>query len=250
MRHLWYSIVLLFLTLSVSAQPESWYLSLSMGGCLPIGSFANANPSNAENGFATRGFALNLDATYPLNAHWGIKGMVMLNSNPVDRNGMGTLMENRMKKQVSFTETERPSLTFSVNPWMSNSIIFGPVYSFNFDKFALDFQLMTGMHVAYLPNQHLIFSNLNNDWDYQQRNTNPVHISLDLLAGTAVRFPINDKVQLKVAVDYQTSRVKNSYEELRMNYQGTTYTLDHLGSGSNTVSSNVVIGTVGFVFYL
>ena len=250
MRHLWYSIVLLFLTLSVSAQPESWYLSLSMGGCLPIGSFANANPSSAENGFATRGFALNLDATYPLDHHWGIKGMVMLNSNPVDRNGMGTMMENRMKKQVPFTEAERPNLIFSVNSWMSNSIIFGPVYSINFDKFAWDFQLMGGMHVAYLPNQNLIFSNPANNWEYQQRNTNPVHISLDLLAGTAVRFPINDKVQLKVAVDYQTSRVKNSYEELRMNYQGTTYTLDHLGSGSSTVPCDVVIGTVGFVFYL
>lgn len=250
MRHIWCSFVLLFLTFSVSAQPESWYLSLSMGGCLPIGSFANANPSSAENGFAMRGFALNLDATYPLSNHWGIKGMVMLNSNPVDRNGMGTLMENRMKKQVSFTETERPSLTFSVNSWMSNSVIFGPVYSLNFNKLAIDFQVMTGMHVAYLPNQNLLFSNPNNDWEYQQRNTNPIHISLDLLAGTAVRFPINDKIQLKVAVDYQMSKIKNDYEELRMNYLGTTYSVDYLGSGSSSVTNGVVIGTVGFVFYL
>jgi hypothetical protein len=241
---------MVFLTFSVSAQPENWYLSLSMGGCLPIGSFANANPANAENGFALRGFALNMDATYPLSANWGIKGMVMLNSNPVDRNGMGTMMENRMKKQVSFTEAERPSLTFSVNSWMSNSIILGPVYSLNFDKLAWDFQVMAGMHVAYLPNQNLLFNNPNNKWEYQQRNTNPVNISLDLLVGTALRFPVTDKVQLKVAMDYQKSRIKNSYEELRINNLGATYSLDHLGSGSNNVQSDVVIGTVGFVFYL
>lgn len=250
MKRILYSIVLLFLTLSALAQPENWYLSFSMGGCLPTGSFANANPSSAENGFALRGFALNMDATYPLSAHWGIKGMVMLTSNPVDRNGMGTLMENRMKKQVSFSEAERKSLTFSVNSWMSNSIIFGPVYSLNFNKLAWDFQVMAGMHVAYLPNQNLLFSNPDNDWEYQQKNTNPVNISLDLLVGTALRFPITEKVHLKIAVDYQKSRIKNSYKELRMNFLGTSYSVDHLGSGSNIVPKGVVIGTAGFVFYL
>ncbi|HEY5510154.1 MAG TPA: hypothetical protein VIK10_03920 [Prolixibacteraceae bacterium] len=250
MRHILFSIVLLFLTLTVSAQPENWYISLSMGGCLPVGSFADTNPASAENGFALKGFALNLDATYPLSAHWGIKGMVMLTSNPVDRNGMGTLMENRMKKQVSFTEPERTNLAFSVNSWMSNSMIIGPVYSLNFNKVAWDFQLMAGMHVAYLPNQNLLLSNPDNEWEYMQRNTNPVNISLDLLAGTALRFPVTEKIQLKVAVDYQKSRIKNSYEELRMNFLGTSYSVDHLGNGSNIVPKDVVIGTVGFVFYL
>lgn len=250
MRQILYSIVLLFVTLSVSAQPESWYISISMGGCLPLGSFANANPSTGDNGFATKGFAFNLDATYPLNSHWGIKGLVMLTSNPVDRNGIGTLMESRMKKQVSFSEAERNNLTLSVNSWMSNSIVLGPVYSLNFNKVSVDFQLMAGMHVAYLPNQSLMFSNPDNDWDYQQRNTNPINISLDLLAGTAVRFPITDKVHLKVAVDYQKSKIKNSYEELRMNYLGTTYSVDYLGNGSNTLAKDIVTGTVGFVFYL
>lgn len=250
MRRFLFPILLLFLTLTASAQPESWYLSISMGGCLPMGSFANANPTSGDNGFATRGFAFNLDATYPLSSHWGIKGLVMLTSNPVDRNGMGTLMESRMKKQVSFSEAERNYLTLSVNSWMSNSILLGPVYSLNFDKFAIDLQVMAGMHVAYLPNQNLLFSNTNNDWDYQQRNTNPLNISLDLLAGSAVRFPITDKIHLKVAVDYQTTRIKNNYEELRMNYLGTSYSVDHLGTGSNNVTKDVLTGTVGFVFYL
>ncbi len=250
MKNFLFAIVFLLLSSHLSAQPDNWYLSLTMGGCWPSGSFAITNPANADAGFAKRGFALNLDATYPLNANWGLKGMVMLNSNPVDRNGMGTLMAGRMKKQVPFTEAERPDLTLTVNAWMSNSIIVGPVYTINFDRFAWDFEIMTGMHVAYLPNQTLLFSNPSNTWDYQQNNTNPVHISLDILAGTAVRFPVADKIQLKMALDYQKSRVKNSYQEIRINHVGTNYAVDNLGTGSNSVPQDVIIGTVGFVFYL
>ena len=111
MRNLLLVCALMLLSIPLSAQPDNWYFSISMGGCLPVGSFADTNPAKTGAGFAVKGFALNLDATYPLSNHWGLKGMVMLNNNPVDRNGMGTMMESRMKKLVPFTEAERDNLT-------------------------------------------------------------------------------------------------------------------------------------------
>ena len=99
MRNILFAIALLFLSFRLSAQADNWYFSINMGGCFPVGTFAVTNPSNADAGFALKGFALYLDATYPLSDNWGLKGMVMLNSNSIDRNGMGTMMETRMKKR-------------------------------------------------------------------------------------------------------------------------------------------------------
>jgi len=250
MRYLLSVLVLTLASFSLSAQPDNWYFSITMGGCWPTGAFSNLNPAGSGAGFATRGFALNLDATYPLGDHWGLKGMVVLNNNPLDRNGIGTMMEDRMKKLVPFTEAERDNLSLSVNSWMSNSLIFGPVYSLNFDNFSLDFQAMTGMHVTYLPNQKLLYKYSSGTWEYLQHNTNSTNVSLDLLVGTALRFKVTDKVQLKIAVDYQWAGSTTKYEEVKSTKIGTTITNNVLNSGHTYVPNEVVTGTIGFVYYL
>ncbi len=243
-------IVFLFLSSHLTAQPDNWYFSISMGGCWPVGSFANTNPAKTDAGFALKGFALNLDATYPLGTNWGLKGMVMLNNNPVDRNGMGTMMEYRMKKLVPFTEAERENLTLTVNSWMSNSLIFGPVFTLNFDRFAWDFQAMAGMNVTYLPNQKLLFKNTVNNWEYLQHNTNSVNVSYGLLAGSALRMKVTEKINLKLAMDFQYSRSKTNYEELKTTKLNNTTTTEQLNSGSTIVPKEAVIGSIGFVYYL
>jgi hypothetical protein len=249
MKNLLLVIVLWLLSIPLSAQSDNWYFSLNMGGCWPMGSFAGNNPAKSDAGFATRGFALNIDATYPLGSNWGLKGMVMLNNNPVDRNGLGTMMETRMKKLVPFSEAERDNLTLTVNSWMSNSIVFGPVFSLNFDKLSWDFLLMAGMNVTYLPDQKLLFKPSVGTWEYLQHNTNNTNVSLDLLAGTALRFKVNEKVQLKIAMDYQHSSAKNNYEELKTTKLSSSTTVDKLASGSTNVTKQVVIGSIGFVYY-
>ncbi|MEI7828191.1 MAG: hypothetical protein WCI31_00405 [Prolixibacteraceae bacterium] len=249
MRNLLLVFAFWLLSTPLAAQTDNWYFSLNMGGCWPLGTFAGNNPAKTDAGFASRGFALNLDATYPLGSNWGLKGMVMLNNNTVDRNGLGTMMENRMKKLVPFSENERDNLTLTVNSWMSNSIVFGPVFSLNFDKFSWDFQAMAGMNITYLPNQKLLFKPSAGTWEYLQHNTNNTNVSLDLLAGTALRFKVNEKVQLKIAMDYQHSRSKNSYEELKTTKLSSTTTVDKLAFGSTNVPKQVLIGSVGFVYY-
>jgi hypothetical protein len=250
MRNFLLSLVFILFSFPLAAQPDNWYFSLTMGGCWPSGSFGITNPEKEDAGFAKNGFGLSIDATYPLGRHWGLKGSVMLNSNPVDRNGMGTMMENRMKEQVPFNETEREYLTLSVNSWMSNSIIAGPVYSIYFKRVAWDFQAMAGMNVTYLPDQELLFANSANNWSYLQRNTNNVNVTMDFLAGTAWRINMTEKVQLKLSLDYQISGSTTKYEELKSTKENNVVTTEVLNSGSVWVQKGTVIGAVGFVYYL
>ncbi|HWS00048.1 MAG TPA: hypothetical protein VN249_05490 [Prolixibacteraceae bacterium] len=250
MRNILLALVLLLLSGNLSAQPDNWYFSLSMGGCWPVSSFGDTNPENEDAGFALKGFALNLDATYPLNTHWALKGMVMLNSNPVDRNGMGTMMENRMKQQVPFTEEERDNLTLTVNSWMSNSMLFGPVFTVYINKLSWDFHAMTGMNVTYLPNQKLLYKHSSGSWEYLQHNTNTTNVSMDFLAGTAFRFGVTEKVQLKLAFDCQFSRSNTKYEEIKTTKTNEVITTEILNSGNTLVPKQVVMASIGFVYYL
>lgn len=250
MKKLLLVLVSSILSLNLFAQPDNWYFSISMGGCLPVGSFAQNDPAAKDAGFATKGFALNLDATYPFSANWSLKGMVMLNNNPVDRNGMGTMMENRMKKLIPFTEAERDNLTLTVNSWMSNSMVFGPVFTINMDRLAWDFQALAGLNVTYLPNQKLLFKPSSGNWEYLQRNTNNISLSMDLLAGTAVRFKATEKLQLKISADYQHSRAKTAFEEVKTTKTNSGTTIDQLNSGDLTIPKQVVMASVGFVYYL
>jgi hypothetical protein len=250
MKKFLFAILFLLLCMDLSAQPENWYFSISMGGCWPVSSFAATDPAKSDASFATHGFALNLDATYPLSNHWGVKGMVLLNSNPVDRNGIGTLMEDRMKKLIPFTEAQRTNLSMDVNSWLTNSMVFGPVYTINFDRIAWDFQAMAGLNVTYLPNPQLLYQSPTGNWEYLQHNTNNINLSLDLMAGTDVRIKMSEKVHLKLAVDYQQSQSTSKWEEIKSTKNGSNIITEQLNSGRTTLSKQVVMGTLGFVYYL
>lgn len=250
MKNTLLAIVFILMSFQLSAQPDNWYFSLTMGGCWPVRSFAKIDPAVNDAGFAKNGFALNLDATYPLSNHWGLKGMVSLNTNPVNRNGMGTMMEDRMKKQITFTETQRDYLSLTVNSWLTNSMLFGPVFTINFDNFAWDFQAMVGMNVSYLPNQQLLLKDPTKTWEYLQHNTNNINLSMAYLAGTSLRFKVLEKLQLKVGADYQHSQSKNIWEEIKSTKNGNSVINEQLNSGKTIVAKDVLIGTIGFVYYL
>lgn len=248
------NITLLFIGLvfstSLFGQTENWYFSLSMGVSMPQGLFAEINTLNEEAGFAEKGFALSLDASYPVGDHWALKGMVLLNSNPVNRNGMGTMLESRMNEYFTVSEEDRDYLKLSVNSWMTNSMVFGPVFSINFNKFYWDFQALGGMNVAYLPQAKLTYENPVNNWSYIQRNTTSTSVSYGLVAGTALRFAITENVNLRLSVDYFYSQATVKYEELRVTKDGATSKTEILNSGSTLNPIQSISGTIGFVYYL
>ena len=243
--------VLLVLSFSVYSQSDNWYFSFSMGGSLPKGAFLKTDINNKESGYAKNGFALILDATYPVSSHFGLKGMALMSTNPVDRNWLGTKLETRMNAvPIVVADVDREFLSLRANSWMWNSLLAGPVYTINFDRVYWDFQVLGGMNVTYLPQQKLLFAKPTNNWYYLDRNTSSTSVLYGLSAGTAFRFPVTDRINLRVGVDYYRSKAKVQYEQIRVTKQEATTLTEILGNGSSFIPIEMLSATIGFVYYL
>lgn len=242
--------MLLGLPSSLFGQTENWFFSLNLGGSLPIGSFARNTPSDPNAGFAGRGFTLSLDANYPIGENLSFKGMALLNNNPVNKYWELTQLVNRMTQYFPISTQDRQYLSMDVNPWVNNGLLFGPNYTISFDKVFWDFQALGGLNVSYLPQQKLLYQNPANNWLYIHNSLNTVNVSYGLMAGTAVRFPVSDKIYLRIGVDYYNSQAKIKYEEIRVTKGTSTTIIDHLAAGDYRVPIQNISGTIGFVYYL
>ena len=248
------AVILVFVAFSINvySQTDNWYFSFSMGRTFPMGTYSQTDTANTKSGFAKNGFALILDATYPLSNHWGLKGMALLNTNPVDRNGLGAKLASRMKNEaaITFPEADFGFLSLQVNSWMWNALLAGPVYSINLDRNFWDFYLLGGMNVVYLPQQKMLFENPANNWYYLDRNTTTTNVSYGLLAGTAFRLPVSERINLKIGFNYFRSNATVPYEQIKVTKQGETVETKKLGSGSSNIPIEMLSGSIGFVYYL
>jgi hypothetical protein len=243
-------LLCLGLSSSLFGQSDNWYFSLNMGGSWPIGTFAGNTATDPNAGFASTGFSLSLDANYPLNDNHALKGMALLNNNPVNRYWQLTQLVSRMTKFFPISTQDQQYLSMTVNPWVYNGLLFGPVYTIPFDKILWDFQALGGLNVAYLPQQKLLYQNPANNWLYIHHNLNSVNVSYGLLAGTAVRFPVSDKIYLRLGIDFYYSRASLRYEELRVTKDATTTITEHLSAGNYSVPIENISGTIGLVYFL
>jgi hypothetical protein len=245
-------VLFLFVVWSVSgyAQSNNWYFSFSMGRSWPLGTFSKSDIDDNTCGYAQKGFTLLLDATYPLNDHWGLKGMTLLNSNPVDQNGLGAKLEKRMNTYITVDEADREYLSLKVNSWMWNALMVGPVYTINLNRIYWDLQLVGGLNITYLPQQKLQYEKPSNNWYYLDRNTTTTNASYGISAGSALRFPVLDRVNLKIGIDYYRSQALIKSEQIKVSKQGETELTETLGQGSSTVPLEMFTVSVGFVYYL
>jgi hypothetical protein len=244
------SLLSVFLFSNVSGQSDGWYFSLNLGGSWPIGEFASNTSTDLKSGYAQNGFCLSLDATYPVSEKISLKGMVNLNNNPVDKLAVYNQLVDRMIQYFPIETTDQEFITMTVNPWVWNGILAGPVYTIPIKKIFWDFQVMGGLNVAYLPQQKLIYENPTNNWLYIHQNLNTINVSYGLLAGTAFRFPVSDKIYLRLGVDYYNSRATVKYEEIKVTNEGSTSHTDQLGAGTSVVPIENISATIGFVYYL
>jgi len=244
-------LVLIALSISAYSQSDNWYFSFSMGKSWPVGTFSKTDIGNPESGYAKKGFALLLDATYPVSDHLGLKGMVLMNTNPVDRKYLGAELEARMNiASITVAEADRQYLSLRANAWMWNALLAGPVYTISFDRAFWDFQILGGMNVTHLPQQKLTYENPADIWYYIDRSTSSTNVSYGLLVGTAFRFPVSDRVNLRVGVDYYQSKANVPYEQVMVTKEGETLLTEKLESGSASIPIKMLSATIGFVYYM
>ena len=235
---------------SVSGQSDNWYFSLSLGGSWPVGEFAKKTETNLNSGYAQKGFSLSIDANYPVSNKFSLKGTALLNNNPVNRLGEFNQLVDRMTHYFPIESQDQEFLSMTVNPWVWNGLLIGPVYTITFDKIFWDFQVLGGLNVTYLPQQKLLYNNPSNNWLYIQHNLNSINVSYGLLAGTAFRFPVSDKIYLRLGLDYYKTRASIKYEEIKVTNEGNTTHIDQLNAGTSVVPIENISGTIGFVYYL
>ncbi len=251
MKKTTFIILLLLISLITKAQSDNWYFSFSMGGSWPSGTFKETSLANNNSGYAQKGFALLLDATYPLSNHWGLKGSVLINTNSLDNVAMEGLLRNRINSDVSASNPK--GLSYTANPWLWNALVVGPVFTLNIGPIFWDFQLQGGLNLTSLPQQKLQYNDQNltaNKWFYTDKNTTTSNLSYGILTGTAFRFPISERLNLKAGLNYYLSSARIKYEQTRVSQQGESALIETLGSGASLIPLKIVTATIGFVYYL
>ncbi len=250
MRNIFLIFFFFLITTRLFGQSDQWYFSFNLGGSWPVGEFANKTSTDLKSGYAQKGFSLSLNADYAFNSKFAVKGMAFLNNNPVNRLGVYNQLVDRLKQYFPLTNEDLPYLSMSVNPWVWNGILIGPVYTINFTKLFWDFQVLGGLNITYLPQQKLLYENPANNWLYLHHNLNRINTSYGLLAGTAFRFPVSDKIYLRLGIDYYNSRASVKYEEIKLTKEGSVIQTDQLTKGTAIVPIENISGTLGFVYYL
>lgn len=251
MKHI-YLILILWLIIQSNAycEPDNWNFSINLGGSWPVGEFANKSATDMKAGYAQKGFSFSIDASYPVSNYFSLKGTVFLNNNQVNRLGMYNQLVDRMEKYFSVTNQDQEFISLSVNPWVWNEILVGPLYTIAIGKAYWDFQILGGLNIAYLPQQKFLYQNPANNWLYLHHNLNSVSVSYGILGGTALRLPVSDKVYLRLGIDYYNSQATTRYEEIKVTNEGTVTHIDQLNKGKSNVPIQNISGTIGFVYYL
>ena len=244
------SLLFLFV-MNASGQNENWSFSLSMGGAIPVNTFKENAPDNNKAGHAENGFNMTLESDYQLQDNLSLTGMLYLGNNPVNRDGVGTKLENMFRENYTITTSERDYLKLNANPWLWGSVMTGPRYSINFNTVSWDFQALAGVNINFLPNQQLIYDNPNNNWFYINHAINRNNLAFAWLAGTALRFAVTPRTNLKIGVSYFRSAAKISREEKEVEKgTGTNLNQTLIGQEDNHYKLATLNATFGFVYYL
>lgn len=148
---------------------QKGYIGVSAGINIPIGSF-----SDLKEGRATTGFQLNpIQFGYMFSDKVGITATWFKGANTIDIE-TGELLHPDGSELTSYTD-----------PWIYNSLLIGPLFSFPFtENIDFDVKPMIGMAVASEP------------YEYQKSSA----FSFDL--GTALRIGVSEKFALTFGIDY------------------------------------------------
>ena len=220
----------------------------------PISPYNQTKTDDKSSGYAQQGFSILLDATYPVSNHWGFKGLVLINTNSLTKDKLGQMLQNRTNSNVSVTDPSK--FSFTTNDWMQNAFLVGPVFTVDLGRLYWDLHLMGGMNLTYLPQQKLLYNAYDTDptnpnrWYYQDKNTTSTDLSWGVLGGTDFRFPISERLNLKVGVDYYLSSARIKYEQTRVSQQADAVITETLGTGNNLIPIKMITSTIGFVYYL
>ena len=196
------SVIILFFLFQTSshAQYESMkgYAGLSLGVGVPVGDFASQ--TGLENsGFANRGFALKMNFAYRISANFGVTGMILVQSNPINEESV--LAE--IKKTESLPGNPKTYSAVDADSWGLSGFMVGGYASIPVGtggKIILEPRFMGGILTAISPRTKITWrEGTRTVWEEQQIGAG---IALGYNLGGTVRFNLSDRIALLLNTDY------------------------------------------------
>ncbi len=221
-----------------------------MGRSLALGAFSENSLNNLNTGYAQNGFTLSLETNYALDENLSLKGTVFLNTNNINRLPLWSNLNNRMNRLFPVEIKDQQFISLTVNPWVTNSVLVGPDYAFIFDNSKLDFYALAGLSVIYLPQSKLLYQNPANNWVYMNRNSNSRDFNYGISTGTSLRYPISEKFDFRIGLNYFFTRGTQKFEEVKITKEETTIVLEQLNTGKSSVPVSIISASIGLVYYL
>ena len=210
MRRTAYIFTLLLALASLPTFAQQNFASISFGASLPQGDYA-ALGDLSSNGYAKSGGAIKFDAGYFPTSYFGIGASFSFGSNYASRdsllNDMVTYIEENASNIIHIPYDAE--ILYGSGFWNYINVFIGPHFSIRASqKIYLDFRGLAGVSFVRPPDQELRI-NFDNTNIYTRTSHNSA--SFGFLAGTGVRFTLNDNLALKFAADYYQSKSKNTY---------------------------------------
>ena len=210
MRRTAYIFTLLLALASLPTFAQQNFASISFGASLPQGDYA-ALGDLSSNGYAKSGGAIKFDAGYFPTSYFGIGASFSFGSNYANRdsllNDMVTYIEENASNIIHIPDDAE--ILYGSGFWNYINVFIGPHFSIRASqRIYFDFRALGGVSFVRPPDQELRI-NFDNTSIYTRTSHNSA--SFGFLAGTGVRFTLNENLALKFAADYYQSKSKNTY---------------------------------------
>lgn len=128
--------ILLIVTGAAKAQQDvGGFFHLTAGISLPEGDFASTAPDNNAAGYAKNGFTFSALFGHKIHKRFGGFAMLSLAAHPTDNAALSRALNQNSNAYVWKAEK---------SIWSVTGFTFGPQYSVNFKKAAIDFRLSAG----------------------------------------------------------------------------------------------------------
>ncbi|MHB1279280.1 MAG: hypothetical protein ACYC1Q_12895 [Bacteroidia bacterium] len=135
MRQCFLLLSLVFCSLAQAQQDVGGFFHVTVGVSLPEGDFASNAPDNTAAGYANTGFTVNALFGHKIHKRFGGFAMLSFAAHPIDHVALSESLN-----QNAGTYQWKAEQAF----WSVTGFTFGPQWSYNFKKAAIDFRLSAG----------------------------------------------------------------------------------------------------------
>lgn len=226
-NRIWFSALILFVSITYRISGQDYnFLSLSVGGALPQGSYAGTTFSDSTNGFAKNGFVFSFDAAWFPDDYMGIGATVTFASNNTDKQPY--IDEMKQKLISGFPDPAdfpHDSILFDYGVWKNLNLFIGPNFTYPLGRFNLDLRIMGGLSLVWKPTQTV-------DIDFPEtgifhyENADKAVPALGFSAGGGVRYAFKRGYVLRVMAEYANTRPSFEFiDEITWNPESENYSL-------------------------